>query len=476
MFLNRGAAYVLVFTILIGLYVILIAMIDRLLPSSLHDNTSIASITVILLGMTFEPLRKRLQYFVDWVFYGGWYDYRSATANITEGFGQYTDADKLGEIIIQRLKQTLRLEYAYMLRISSQGFIFPLSKSENVQKLFTNKHNTSPLSIPAAGVLTQILLRRNQAIEVKEFKRILKEELDTEMEHCIVDEFEGAKISPILGSEAILGLLILGPKNGQEVFSNEDFDIVTLVSRHAGIALQNIQFLNELRHRASEINQLHQEIVRAREEERKRLSHELHDNIIQALIGLNFDLSHLQSEEAPNLRGKVRRIVSDLRQMCSELRPPTLDNLGLVPAIRSLLRELETTNGHLPKIQFRVEGDENIHIPEYIALNTYRVLSESLRNILRHAKANEVQIWLNLRPEKVCLEVKDDGCGFSVPQPLGKLLADQHFGLVGMRERVEYLQGDLSIKSSRGKGTRIVASIPLTDPLGSLAQERILDE
>jgi signal transduction histidine kinase len=364
-----------------------------------------------------------------------------------------------------------------MLRISSQGSIFPLpSEGKFQQDLFKDNDGLSPIPFSMPRKLIQTLLKNNQVIDAKEFNHILKEELATDKGLGLICKLDGARISPILGNETILGLLVLGPKKGREVFSNEDFDIVILVSRHAGIALQNIHLLNELRHRASEIVQLHREIVRAREEERKRLSLEIHDNIIQALVGLNFDLGRLQSEEVSNLREEVRQIVSDLRQMCSELRPPTLDNLGLVPAVRSLLRELGTTNGHLPKIQFRVEGDENIHIPEYIALNTYRVLSESLRNILRHARANEVQIRLDLHPEKICLEVKDDGCGFSVPQPLGKLLADQHFGLVGMRERVEYFRGDLSIKSSLGEGTRIVASIPLTDPLGSLALERILDE
>ena len=113
----------------------------------------------------------------------------------------------------------------------------------------------------------------------------------------------------------------------------------------------------------------------------------------------------------------------------------------MVPAIRSLLRNLETINEGTPAIHFVVEGDENVQISEEIALNIYRVLAESLNNILAHANAQHLSITIKLTPTKISFTVSDDGCGFSVPQPLGKLLVDHHFGLVGMRERIEYLDG-----------------------------------
>jgi two-component system sensor histidine kinase ComP len=464
-FLNRGAVYVLVFTLLIGLYVIIVALMNTFLPYSIHNNIALSLGIILLLAMSFEPLRKRLQQFMDWVFYGGWYDYRSATANITEGFGQYTDSNHLAEVITKRLKRTLRLEYAYLLRISSQGYLFLIPGTEEVPKeILIDGTGEDPPAIPTTGILTQFLLKHHQVLEVKELIRNIKDEAVTEEELRLLGNLTGTWIAPVLGNELLLGILVLGPKIGREVFSSEDFDILILVSRHAGIALLNIQLLNELRHRASEIDQLHQEIVRAREEERKRLSLELHDKIIQALIGLNFNLGQLNSNEVPKLRGEVRQIVSDLRQLCSELRPPTLDNLGLVPAIRSLLRELETTNNHAPEIHLSVEGDEELQIPEDVALNAYRVVNESLSNIFRHAEAQKVEIKLNLHSDKVSLEVKDDGCGFAVPNPLGKLLSEQHFGLVGIRERLEHLQGNLSIESVPGEGTHIVASIPFEAP------------
>jgi signal transduction histidine kinase len=473
-FLNRGAVYLMVFTLLIGLYISIVALVNRSLPGSLHSNVALSLAITLLLAMFFEPLRKRLQKFMDWVFYGGWYDYRSATADVTEGFGQHTDSNLLGKTIIERLKKTLRLEYAYLLRISSQGSIFPIPNTEEIpQAIFTNGNGMDPPTIPVSGSFSQLLLNHHQVIEAKELLHLFKDKPVTGEELHLIKNLSGTWISPILGNEMLLGILVLGPKSGREMFSSEDFDILTVVSRHAGIALLNIQLLNELRHRASEINQLHQEIVRAREEERKQLSLELHDKIIQALIGLNFNLGRINSDEVPKLRGEVRQIVSNLRQLCSELRPPTLDNLGLIPAIRSLLRELETTKISAPKMNLQVEGDEELQIPVDIALNTYRVLNESLRNVFRHANAQQVEIIIKLQPDTVYITVKDDGCGFSVPQPLGKLLSDHHFGLVGMRERVEHLQGNLSIESFPGKGTQIEASIPLGEPWRDPDTERI---
>jgi two-component system sensor histidine kinase DegS len=127
-------------------------------------------------------------------------------------------------------------------------------------------------------------------------------------------------------------------------------------------------------------------------------------------------------------------------------------------------------------MNLQVKGDEELPIPVDIALNTYRVLNESLRNVLRHAEARQVDIRIDLQPDRVYIAVKDDGCGFSVPQPLGKLLADHHFGLVGMRERVEHFHGDLSIESFPGKGTQIEASIPLDESPRNPDTERILYE
>jgi two-component system sensor histidine kinase ComP len=461
-FLNRGAAYVLVFTLLIGFYFGILALIERLLPASIHEDAFTSLVAILPLVITYEPLRRRLQTLVDWVFYGGWYDYRSATSKITEGFGQFTNTALLGETITNRVKETLRAEYAYLLRINSEGLIFPIPETgELAEKIYEIICRKNQIHLPKDGILYQYLLSQPDVLDSGVLSRVLSEEALLKEEQDLLSLLRGNLLTPILGNDILLGLLVLGPKNGREVYSSEDYDILAVVSRHAGIALQNIQLLNELRHRATEIDQLHQEILRAREEERKMLSLEIHDEIIQSLVGLNFDIAQIDSEKTPQLREEVRQVVSDLRRICSELRPPTLDNLGLVSAIRSRLRELEKTSRDSLHIELSVDGNEEQAIPEDVALSLYRVLSEALTNTQKHASAEHVSVHINIQPDRIDLEVKDNGHGFNIPRPLGKLLSEQHFGLVGMRERIEHIHGNLMIESSLDKGTRIIASIPL---------------
>jgi signal transduction histidine kinase len=471
--LNRGAALGLVFTLLVAIYIVIISLVEGFFPNSIIENPLLSLLIILPLAIIFEPLRKRIQFFVDWIFYGGWYDYRSAISNITEGFSQFTNANLLGQKIIERLEKILRLDYAYLIRISSMGYIFPIPESASfIKDLLSRIEKSNFPSLPIDGILHQYLLKNPIAIEVREIKKILINREVTKEEGELLADLDEAWIAPILANEVLLGLLVLGPKSGREVFSSEDFDIVKLVSRHAGIALYNIQLLNELRHRATEIHQLHQEILRAREAERKRLSLELHDDIIQSLVGLNFDLGLLDSEDVPVFRNEISKIIRGLREICSGLRPPALDNLGIVPAIRSLLRQLDNKSEGTLRTNFYVDGDEGLPIPEDLAVNIYRVLAESLNNVYRHAEANQVDIKLGIFPEMISVEVKDDGRGFKVPRPLGKLITDKHFGLVGMRERIEYFNGDLSINSSEDSGTHITISIPMENRMRVTLSER----
>ncbi len=464
-FLNRGAAYVLVFSILIGVYLGIIAMIEIALPFSIHEKPILCLLLILPLAISFEPLRSHLQQFVDWVFYGGWYDYRSATGKITQNLEEYTDARILGEVLCQRLKETLRLNDAFLVLIEADGsiFIYPRPGNSNPGYLGAPDTWDHPL-LPHSCTLVQFFLKHSSPIHTNELKRILKNKTLTSWEENLMDGIPGKLITPILGTNTLLGFLIIEPKIGRDIFSSEDYDILAVVRRQVGISLQNIQLLNELRARAAEVNQLHKEIMRAREEERKRLAREIHDDIIQSLVGLNFKLSQLDTLHLPPLRDEVREIIYNLRRICSELRPPTLDNLGLVSAIRSRIRELANANHKSIEFDFSVLGNEDQPILEDLALCLYRVLNEALTNTINHAQAHQVEVGIEIRSDRVILVVKDNGHGFSIPHPLGKLLDDQHFGLVGMREQIEHFQGELEIQSAPDRGTCIIASVPLEKP------------
>lgn len=149
-----------------------------------------------------------------------------------------------------------------------------------------------------------------------------------------------------------------------------------------------------------------------------------------------------------------------MRRICSDLRPPVLDSLGLVPAVRSRLRELESRVSL--QVRLQVEGDEEQDLPEEVALCLYRVLQEAVLNVQKHAAARRVVVAVRLRPEAVTLSVEDDGRGFVLPPRLGLLTNEGHFGLLGLQERLELVQGTLRVTSAPGQGTRLEAHVPLT--------------
>jgi signal transduction histidine kinase len=237
---------------------------------------------------------------------------------------------------------------------------------------------------------------------------------------------------PVTDSKQLLGLLALGQRRGGERFSAEDHGILRIVARHAAAAIENIQLLRELRMHAAEVEKLHRQLLHAREDERKLLARDLHDEAIQALVGLNYRLAQMEDGAAGDMQAEVRQIVEDLRGMIRTLRPPALDNFGVVTAIRSHVRELGEAGGETLRIDLRVEGDAERWLPEDIQLCLYRVMQEALTNVEKHAAARHVQVTLDIQPKQVTLEIRDDGRS-RLPQHLGEPARARPLRLVGLR-------------------------------------------
>jgi len=211
---------------------------------------------------------------------------------------------------------------------------------------------------------------------------------------------------------------------------------------------------------------LARQILSAQEEERKEISRELHDEVAQILAGINVQLAALKEAAAINGRSLRRRIAQTQRlveqsveivhRYARELRPALLDDLGLIPALRSYIRNLPG-RGRL-RIRF-------VAFPGVEALNNarrtvlYRVAQEALTNVARHAHARRATIFIQQIPGAVQLEVHDDGRSF----PVDRLLAsstNKRLGLIGMRERVEMVGGNFAIESAPGMGTTVRAEVP----------------
>lgn len=199
-------------------------------------------------------------------------------------------------------------------------------------------------------------------------------------------------------------------------------------------------------------------LVRGREEERERLARELHDQAIQSLIGLKFYLAEKEEGAQVRLQVELDQVINTLREICSDLRPPALDRLGLVATLRPYVDDLSARTG-LP-IELRIEGNER-RLPPEIELALFRVAQEALINAWKYAQTPKVRVTLRFSEEAVELTVSDRGRGFVVPERLGMLAEAGHFGLVGMQERMELAGGTLHLTSGPGQGTTIVAWVPL---------------
>jgi signal transduction histidine kinase len=236
--------------------------------------------------------------------------------------------------------------------------------------------------------------------------------------------------------------------------------------RHYGLLLEQSQQMQE------QLRQLTRQLLLAQEEERKKISRELHDEIAQTLTGINVRLATLKTSATHNTRGlqgkissaqrMVERSVDIVHRFARELRPTVLDDLGLIPALHSFVKSFsKQTRVHVRLTVFA--GVEKLDNARRTTL--YRVAQEALTNVARHAQASVVDVSIDKLPNGICMKIKDDGRSFQVDRVL-RAKKNKRLGLLGMRERVEMVGGSLNVESAPGKGTTICAKIPVTNGKG----------
>ena len=211
-------------------------------------------------------------------------------------------------------------------------------------------------------------------------------------------------------------------------------------------------------------------LMTEREEERKALARELHDLVIQDLLSINYrleeteddDISDAHRVELNAIRAGIRQVVSDLRQLCRDLRPPTIDNHGLSAAIRSLAQEWAERSG----LELKLDIDPALgRMPEAIELSVFRIVQEGLSNISKHADANKVELALRrTAANSLRVRIADDGQGISGVPDLADLTMNKHFGLVGISERAALLGGTMKIASPAHGGLELLVEIPSPYP------------
>ncbi len=249
-------------------------------------------------------------------------------------------------------------------------------------------------------------------------------------------------------------------------------DLLTSLAGLVAIAVQNTDLLDRLRTKEQSLQGLLRKTLTAQEEERRRLSRELHDETSQVLSALmmNVDLLETQLEaRAPSDDGSRARVAAvkalaeeaarNLDKMMLDLRPALLDELGLLAALRWYIAQV----GDLWGVEIGFEGGRMGRLPDHIEVAAFRIVQEAVSNCMRHARATEVSVRVWVDGGALHLQVVDDGVGFDVGGVAVRAGAGEAVGLMGMRERAELAGGSLRVESVRGVGTTVSAELPLVD-------------
>ena len=266
---------------------------------------------------------------------------------------------------------------------------------------------------------------------------------------------------PLKSNEVVIGVLVIGFSRPYDWLPTER-DLLKAVADRSALAIDRAGMTDALREREARIAELSGHLLHAQEEERKRISRELHDETGQALMVIRLYLGMLESSvSARNARLKIRetldvvdRTIEGIRRIIGRLSPLVLQELGLIAAVRKEAKDLAKSAG--VKARVSVSPDFG-RLPAALETAIYRIVQEALHNVAKHAGATMVTIDLKREGELVRLMVEDDGVGI-LAKPKA---ARQTFGLTGMRERMANVGGKLKVTSARGKGTRIEVSAPV---------------
>jgi PAS domain S-box-containing protein len=232
--------------------------------------------------------------------------------------------------------------------------------------------------------------------------------------------------------------------------------------------LNFLKDISERKQAEQHIRTLTQELIRAQESERQKISHELHDRVAQDLSTAKiacetlFDdpgaVSSSIQQKISELSRTLQGSITAVRDLSYDLRPPSLDQLGLVRTVFEYCEDFAEKNDI--SVDFYSAGINDLHLDFDIEINLYRLIQEGLNNIRKHADASHVTIRLVASFPNIILRIEDDGKGFEVKERLARALYGKHMGLSGMEERVSLLQGKMGIESRPMQGTKILIEVP----------------
>jgi signal transduction histidine kinase len=373
-----------------------------------------------------------------------WSQQLQALNEVGNALATETDLEKLLDLVARRLRELLEARVVALALPSGEDELrFAAIAGPGVEDLLGT-------TISRSGSKSGAVLERRRSERIDSV-------MDDPEVHQEVSRRLGARTGmwvPLIARDRVIGVLEIHDKEGADArFSHDDFRLAETFATRAAVAV-------ELSQRVA--RDAVRRVVEAQELERRRLARELHDETGQALTSILLGLKPLEDALADHparaalggLREQVVSALQDVRRLAVELRPAVLDDFGLVPALERL------TDAFAEQSEIRVDFHSALgetRLPTEVEATLYRVVQESLTNILKHASAQSVSVSLARRESGVAAVIEDDGSGFDQ-----RTVHDEGIGLLGMRERLALIDGRLAVESRPGAGTTVVAEVPLT--------------
>jgi len=394
--INRTLVYGALSGLTIALYILAVGIASRYFQGA---NLIVSFITTGVIAIIFEPLREWLQRAVNRVMYGERDDPATVLTRLSRRLDSALAPDSVLQTIVETLAQTLRLPYAV------------ISLSDNTPApRFASTQNPPPFELISL---------------------------------------------PLTYQTERVGELTLAPRAEGESFSTADTNLLNIIAGQAGIAAYNLRLTQDLQ-------RSREKLVTAQEEERRRLRRDLHDGVGPTLASLSQRIDtaadmvksdpQASVELLKELKGQVRASVSEIRRLVYALRPPALDEFGLVTAIREHVAPYMGPNG-LP-VTFDITDPMPL-LPAAVEVATYRIALEAFTNIINHAEASACHIKIKIENRSLLLEVSDNGKGLPSNNRGG-------VGFTSMRERAAELGGEWFVENIPAGGTRVHARFPVT--------------
>jgi signal transduction histidine kinase len=393
--INRTLVYGALSALTIALYILAVGLASRYFQRA---NLIVSFVTTGVIAFLFEPLRERLQRGVNRLMYGDRDDPATVLTQLSRRLESALAPDSVLQTIVETLAQTLRLPYTAI----------SLADDEQAPRFVS-----SPSSPPS------------------------------EIIHL-----------PLSYQTERVGELILAPRAPGESFSPADMKLINIIAQQAGVAAYTVRLNNDLQ-------KSRERLVTAQEEERRRLRRDLHDGIGPTLASFSQRLdtaadlvnTHPQAtvDLLKDLKGQVKSTVAEIRRLVYALRPPVLDEFGLVTAIREHVAPYTGPNG----LQITFDITEPMPtLPAAVEVAAYRIALEAFTNIVNHAQATACHLILRVENNSLVLLISDNGKGLAAKNHSG-------IGWTSMRERAAELGGECVIENNASGGVRVSARLPI---------------